>query len=124
MGTADIYSRVANAFNPTYRSLRKNALTKETVDVLEAYCVGLHNAEDAQNYGAFLEKCCDMTKGMRELPELGEFYCNNYARLQHLKLYKDRKADLQPEWDKIEKLLAQWDYPVNMCRISMEAAGY
>lgn len=105
------------------KSAEKMPLRKETVDVLEAYCVGLHNAEDAQNYGAFLEKCCDMTKGMRELPELGEFYCNNYARLQHLKLYKDRKADLQPEWDKIEKLLAQWDYPMNMCRISMEAAG-
>ena len=73
-----------------------------------------------EKYSLFLDKCTELAKELQEVPEIGEFCCDNYARLQHLKLYKDRKADLQPEWEKIGELLAQWEYPEKMCRLSME----
>ena len=75
-----------------------------------------------EKYSLFLDKCTELAKELQKVPEIGEFCCNNYARLQHLKLYEDRKADLQPEWEKIGELLAQWEYPEKMCRLSMETA--
>lgn len=98
----------------------KISFRKEAIDILEAYGVGLHNAEQVEKYSLFLDKCTELAKELQEVPEIGEFCCDNYARLQHLKLYKDRKADLQPEWEKIGELLAQWEYPEKMCRLSME----
>ena len=98
----------------------KISFRKEAIDILEAYGVGLHNAEQVEKYSLFLDKCTELAKELQEVPEIGEFCCDNYARLQHLKLYKDRKADLQPAWEKIGELLAQWEYPEKMCRLSME----
>lgn len=104
------------------KTSKKRTITKEAVDVMEAYCVGLHNAEEVEKYSRLLEQCSEFAKELRELPEIGEFCCSNYANLQHLKLYEDRKADLQPEWERIAELLRQWEYPENLCRLSLATA--
>lgn len=118
-----LYESGTNFLTYLENTVGKVTVRNEVTDVLEAYCVGLHNAEEVKCYGLFLEKCCEIVKGMQEIPELGELCCSNYVRLQHLKLYEDRSANLLPEWTQIEKLLMQWEYPEKMCRISMEAAG-
>lgn len=40
----------------------KVTIRDEAVDAIEAYCVGLHNAEAVDEYGAFLKKCGELTQ--------------------------------------------------------------
>lgn len=120
--TERLYESSVRFLTYLQKTAKKRTITKEAVDVLEAYCVGLHNAEEVEKYSRLLEQCSEFAKELRELPEIGEFCCSNYANLQHLKLYEDRKADLQPEWERIAELLRQWEYPENLCRLSLATA--
>ena len=64
----------------------KVSLRNEWIEVMDAYCVGLHNAEAVEKFGSLLEQCCAVEKMLPENLEVGEFCCEKYGLLLHLKL--------------------------------------
>ena len=100
----------------------KVSLRNEWIEVMDAYCVGLHNAEAVEKFGSLLEQCCDVEKMLPENLEVGEFCCEKYGLLLHLKYYENSNADLRPEWEKIEFFLNKYGNPETMCRTATKYA--
>lgn len=72
----------------------KVTIRDEAVDAIEAYCVGLHNAEAVDEYGAFLKKCGELTQLLADNKRIAVICCQNYGRLMHLRLYKNVNAEI------------------------------
>lgn len=88
----------------------KVTIRDEAVDAIEAYCVGLHNAEAVDEYGAFLKKCGELTQLLADNKRIAVICCQNYGRLMHLRLYKNVNAEIQEEWNAIVEILKQCNY--------------
>lgn len=97
-------------------------IREEAADVMEGYCVGLHNADVPEKYEAFLAKCDEIAQRVPDNARLGEVLCESYRFLMNAKLYHNRDADVGPEWGKIKDYIERYDYRETMCRKSMEAA--
>lgn len=94
----------------------------EAVDVIEAYCIGIHNASQVQKYADFLQKIETAVEILPENQRLGYILCQNYSLLSHLKLYHNKKANVGAEWDKVLHYIEQYGWQDDMCRTGMEAA--
>lgn len=94
----------------------------EAADVVDAYCVGLHNAEAVEEFASFLKECSDLNQLLSGNKKMGLICCENYGRLIHLRLYETPDADLYKDWCAIKELLKQNDYDEAMCRSAVEAA--
>lgn len=94
----------------------------EAADVLEAYCVGIHNAEAVDKYDSFLKKCSELNRLLADSRRIGLLCCENYRRLMHLRLYENPNAEIREDWYAIKEILELNGYDEAMCRDAMKAA--
>lgn len=99
----------------------KVTIRDEAVDAIEAYCVGLHNAEAVDEYGAFLKKCGELTQLLADNKRIAVICCQNYGRLMHLRLYKNVNAEIQEEWNAIVEILKQCNYDEDVYKNVLDA---
>lgn len=99
----------------------KVTIRDEAVDAIEAYCVGLHNAEAVDEYGAFLKKCGELTRLLADNKRIAVICCQNYGRLMHLRLYKNVNAEIQEEWNAIVEILKQCNYDEDVYKNVLDA---
>lgn len=99
----------------------KVTIRDEAVDAIEAYCVGLHNAEAVDEYGAFLKKCGELTQLLADNKWIAVICCQNYGRLMHLRLYKNVNAEIQEEWNAIVEILKQCNYDEDVYKNVLDA---
>lgn len=105
-------------------NLAQNIEVFDTVsEVLEAYIVGLHNAEEVLKLSSYLEKCNGIARLLPEKRKIGYLCCENYGRLFHLRLYHGEKAEEAGDWQIVSELIEQYDYPKDMCKMLMPFAG-
>lgn len=101
----------------------KVTIRDEAVDAIEAYCVGLHNAEAVDEYGAFLKKCGELTQLLADNKRIAVICCQNYGRLMHLRLYKNVNAEIQEEWNAIVEILKQCNYDEDVSKENRISGG-
>lgn len=99
----------------------KVTIRDEAADAIEAYCVGLHNAEAVDEYGAFLKKCGELTQLLADNKRIAVICCQNYGRLMHLRLYKNVNAEIQEEWNAIVEILKQCNYDEDVYKNVLDA---
>lgn len=95
----------------------------EAADAMEAYCVGLHNAEAVDEYALFLEKCKDLVRLLDGNRRIAMCCCQNYGRLMHLQLYENQATEIQQEWNSIVEILKQCNYDEDICKTAVSAAN-
>ena len=95
----------------------------EAADAMEAYCVGLHNAEAVDEYALFLEKCKDLVRLLDGNRRIAMCCCQNYGRLMHLRLYENQATEIQKEWNSIVEILKQCNYDEDICKTAVSAAN-
>lgn len=102
----------------------KVTIRDEAVDAIEAYCVGLHNAEAVDEYGAFLKKCGELTQLLADNKRIAVICCQNYGRLMHLRLYKNVNAEIQEEWNAIVEILKQCNYDEDVYKNVLDGCAH
>ena len=98
------------------------SIRDEVADVVEAYSVGLYNADMPDSFGDYLSKCDKLIEIVPDNILLGEVMCANYRRLMHLRLYHSINANIFLEWAKIQEYIERYNCQETMCRDSMESA--
>jgi hypothetical protein len=91
-------------------------------DVMSAYCVGLHNAEEVEKYATFLSLCDGVAELYDDEPAVARFCCKQRGLLIHLKRYLEQSEQLDPDWDVIAKYLVRHPDDRELCLDAMEAA--
>jgi hypothetical protein len=97
---------------------KSTCICDEFVNVMEAYSVGIYNAGEVTKYSFFLQKCSEIGKLLIKNQTIGFALCKDEVRLINLKLYQDKNADVEQEWEIVENLLGQYDCPKSMRKLS------
>ena len=92
------------------------------VDVLNAYCTGLHNAGQADLMDSFLTQCDALSAEHRDDMALALFCCSNRGHLLHLRRYLDRPEHLDQDWTVAAGYLTAYPDDLDICRSAVQAA--
>ena len=95
---------------------------ERAVEILSAYCVGLHNAEQADLLDDFLTACDTLVADYPEDPNLALFCCDNRRRLLHLRRYLKCPEHLEQDWEIIVGYLTAYPNSLDICRSAVSAA--
>lgn len=117
-----LFDSSCNFIRYVKETAEKMEVRDETADVLEAYCVGIHNAEAVDKYDSFLKKCSELNRLLPDCRRIALLCCENYRLLMHLRIYKDRNAEIREDWYAIKEILELNGYDEVMCRDAMKAA--
>ncbi|MBR4909017.1 MAG: SIR2 family protein [Acidaminococcaceae bacterium] len=91
-------------------------------EVIEAYCVGLHNAEAADKLDRFLSECDGLCNVLLQDTRLGYVCCVNYNNLYRLKRYLKMSVAIETLWDRVLNIITVYDYNAKICNEGMEIA--
>lgn len=95
---------------------------ERAAEILEAYAVGLHNAEEAGKLAQFLDKCDALSRDHSNMPRLALFCCDNRARLIHLRRYLNCEEAIGQDWASVADCLASHLEDRDVCLRGIEAA--
>ena len=91
-------------------------------EVIEAYCVGLHNAEAADKLDRFLSECDGLYKLLLQDARFGYVCCVNYSNLYRLKRYLKMPVAIETLWDRVLTNITVYGYNETICNEGMEIA--
>ena len=94
---------------------------KRISDVIDSYCVGLHNSLAIKELSSFLNECLSL-KSLYGYRDIKVLLCRNFARLIKLKLYKNINADIFDEWSTLINILNASKHDKEICQIIASAA--
>lgn len=95
---------------------------ERAAEILKAYAVGLHNAEEAEKLAQFLDKCDALAGDHPDMPGLALFCCDNRARLIHLRRYLKREEAVEQDWTAAADCLTSHLEDREVCLRGIEAA--
>ena len=98
------------------------SIREEAANVIESYCVGLHNAKVPEKQEDFLGKCESAVLKSSNNAKLGNALFRCYCFLISLRLFLDKSQDITSDWKKIEAIIKRYDYPEDMCTKVMKTA--
>ena len=95
-------------------------------DVLSAYALGLHNAEEADKFGHFLDGCDSLYEVYEDKRQLALFCVDNRGKLLHLRRYLSQPELMENEWNVIVKYMLEHkdDREICLCAITIANEFY
>lgn len=95
---------------------------ERTVEILEGYAIGLHNAAEAEKLAQFLDRCDGLARDHPDMPGLALFCCDNRAKLIHLRRYLNREEAIEEDWAVIASYLISHLEDRDICLRGVAAA--
>ena len=91
-------------------------------EVIEAYCVGLHNAESADQLDNLLMECDGLVGFLSHDVRLGYVCCVNYTNLYYLRRYLKLPDEVKALWDRVLAIIKTYKFEEKTCNKGMEIA--
>lgn len=92
-------------------------------EVLNAYAVGLHNAEEADKLGKFLDSCDGLYEVYEDKRKLALFCVEERGYLLHLRRYLNQPELIENEWNVVKKYMMAHKDDREICRGSITVAN-
>lgn len=100
----------------------EGSVRDEINDVLEAYSVGLYNADNLRLFKAFVERCEDLATELQDNSGLAKLCCESRAHIMRLKLYHKLDSEIEEDWTAIEGILERFPDDETLRQTAMPAA--
>ena len=95
---------------------------KRLTEVLNAYAVGLHNAEEADKLGRFLDDCDGLYETCGDKRQFALFCIENRGNLLYLRRYLNQPELMENEWAVVEKYMLAHNDDQEICQHAITVA--